>query len=452
MAKKVHITSGPILPQMFSLCMPLLIGNILQQFYNIINSLIVTRYIGSGAFAALGVAESIMNLFIYAISGTCIGASVLISRLYGEQNFDKLRQQVYISAVFIGGCTAVAVAVGQLFMPQILRLTHTPDDLSSDVSIYLRCILFGMVFTFTYNILASMLRAVGNTRSALYFLLISLGYNIVAAWILVAVMDMGILGTAIATCSAQMVSSLMCFIYIMKKQPFLMPRRMDMKMDGTMLKNACSFGIVAAMHQSSLYLGKLMVQSAVNMLGTAAISAFTAATRVENIAQAFGSSGSETMSIFIAQNRGANKPKRALKGFAVGIAALTIVGGIFSVILSCFGGQMAIPFLGKSDAEAASLAASYLCIVGAGYFLTFWGHSFVGHFRGEGRMNIPFWATSTQLAIRVIFTYLLVDRLGLDSVAWATIIGWIVIVIFHGTTFILEKHDLKPIFEKEADA
>ena len=102
MAKKVHLTSGPILPQMFILCIPLLIGNILQQLYNVINSLIVTRYIGSGAFAALGVAESIMNLFIYAISGTCIGASVLISRLYGEQNFDKLRQQVYVSAVFIG--------------------------------------------------------------------------------------------------------------------------------------------------------------------------------------------------------------------------------------------------------------------------------------------------------------------------------------------------------------
>ncbi len=449
MAKNVHITSGPILPQMFSLCMPLLIGNILQQLYNVINSLIVTRYIGSGAFAALGVAESIMNLFIYAISGTCIGASVLISRLYGEGNFEKLRQQIYISGVFIGGCTVAAVAAGQLFMPQILKLTHTPDELSSDVSVYLRCILFGMVFTFTYNLLASTLRAVGNTKSALYFLLISLGYNIVAAWLLVAVMDMGILGTAIATCSAQMISSLMCLIYIMKKQPMLMPKRQDMRMDSTMLKQAFSFGIVAAMHQSSLYLGKLMVQSAVNMLGTAAISAFTAATRVENIVQAFGSSGSETMSIFIAQNRGANKTKRALKGFALGTTTLIAVGLIFSAALSCFGRQMAIPFLGNSDEEAVALAASYLFLVGMGYFLPFIGHAFVGHFRGEGRMNIPFWGTTIQLALRVVLTYMMVDRLGLDSVAWATLIGWVVIVAFHSGTFIRERHDLRSIFEKE---
>jgi len=449
MAKNIHLTSGPMMPQLFQLSMPLLVGSILQQLYNIINSLIVTKYIGSGAFAALGVAESIMNLFIYAISGTCIGASVLVSKLYGEKNFERLRQQVYVSAVLIGGCTVIAVILGQLFLPWMLRLIHTPEELMGDVSLYLRCILLSMIFTFTYNFLATTLRAVGNTRSALYFLLISLGYNIVAAWLLVAVFDMGILGTAIATGTAQMVSSLLCFIYMLKKQPFLRPRREDMRLSWDMMKQTSSFSVVAAMHQSSLYIGKLMVQSAVNMLGTAAIAAFTAATRVENLVQAFGSSGSETVSIFVAQNKGAKEDKRALKGFLLSMAIMIVIGVVFSIPMILFGETIAAPFLGEGEHEALALAGSYLRLIGTLYFLSFIGHAYVGHFRGEGRMNIPLWGTITQLSTRVILTYLLVSRMGLDATALATVIGWIIIVIFHTTCFIRERHDLRGLWKKE---
>ena len=175
MSRELHLTAGPITPQLVRLCIPLLCANVLQQLYNIINSLVVTHYIGDNAFAALGVAESVMNLFIYVITGACMGASVLIAQFFGEKNFPRLRRQLYVSAVLMGGCTLVAVVLGQLFLIPLLRLIQTPEGLMADVSAYLRIILVGMLFTFTYNYLASTLRAVGDTKAALFFLLLSLG-------------------------------------------------------------------------------------------------------------------------------------------------------------------------------------------------------------------------------------------------------------------------------------
>ena len=307
------------------------------------------------------------------------------------------------------------------------------------MSTYLRCILVGMLFTFTYNFLAATLRAVGNTRTALYFLLISLGYNLVCAWFLVAVLEMGILGTALATASAQLLSSLLCLLYIRKKQPFLRVGREDMKLSRAMIRETSGYSVIAALQQSCLYLGKLMVQSAVNGLGTAAISGFTAATRVENFIQAFGISGCESIAIFVSQNKGAKEEKRALQGFFKGGTLVIGMGVFFSIALVLWGDLFVIPFLGSGEAQARILGGGYLQLLGWFYFLSFTGHAYVGHVRGVGRMNITFWATTTQIAVRVIGTYLLVNAMGLNSVALATGIGWVVIVIFHSCCFLLER-------------
>lgn len=437
--QNIHLTSGSITPQLIQLCLPLLAGNVLQQLYNIINSLVVTHYLGNNAFAALGVAESVMNLFIYAISGACMGASVLVARFFGQRDFARLRQQIYVTVVLIGGCTLGAVILGQLFLPQLLHIIQTPAELYTDVAIYLRCILVGMLFTFSYNFLAATLRAVGNTRTALYFLLISLGYNLVCAWFLVAVMHLGILGTALATASAQLLSTGLCLLYIRKKQPFLRVERADMKLSRAMLRETSSYSVIAALQQSSLYLGKLMIQSAVNGLGTAAISGFTAATRVENFIQAFGISGCESIAIFVSQNKGAKQDDRALKGFLRGAVLVVGIGVAFSAALVLGGNLFVLPFLNADETAARALGGSYLRLLGWFYFLSFVGHAYVGHFRGVGRMNITFWGTTTQIAVRVVGTYLLVDALGLNATALATGIGWVVIVIFHTTCFLLER-------------
>ena len=339
MSRQLHLTSGSIAPQLIQLCLPVLGANVLQQLYNIMNSQVVIHYIGDSAFAALGVGESVMNLYIYVITGACMGAGVLIAQFYGEENLPRLRRQLYVSAVLIGGCTLAAVLLGQLFLPQILRLIQTPQALMADVSAYLRVILSGMVFTFTYNYLAAALRAIGNTRAALYFLLISLGYNLAAAWLLVAVLKLGIMGTALATASAQLLSTLLCLLYIRRKLPFLTITRQDMCMDPVLIRRTSSYAAVAALQQSSLYLGKLLIQGAVNSISltsSAPISAFTAANRIENFTQAFGISGCESIAIFVAQNEGAGHHKRALRGFARGGAMVIGMGLLFSLWMMLF--------------------------------------------------------------------------------------------------------------------
>lgn len=439
MSRELHLTSGSITPQLIRLCFPLLCANVLQQLYNIINSLVVTYYIGDNAFAALGVAESVMNLFIYVITGACMGASVLIAQFFGEKNFPRLRQQLFVSAVLIGGCTLGAVLLGQLFLPQLLAVIQTPESLMADVSIYLRIILVGMLFTFTYNYLAATLRAVGDTKAALYFLLISLVYNLAAAWFFVAVLKLNITGTALATASAQLLSSLLCFFYIRKRRTFLTVKRQDMKMDRTLIHLTSSYAAVAALQQSSLYLGKLMVQSAVNgisLIDTAPISAFTAATRIENFIQAFGISGCEAIAIFIAQNRGAGQDKRTYQGFLRGFSLLLATGLSFSLLMHLAPYPLSALFL-DGNGTSIDLCVSYLRLIGWFYFLSFLGHAFVGWFRGNGRMNITFWGTTLQIVTRVAGTYLLVGAMGLDAVALATGLGWVLIVSFHSTVFFL---------------
>ena len=443
MARELHLTSGSITPQLLRLCFPLLCANVLQQLYNIINSLVVTHYLGDKAFAALGVAESVTNLYLYVITGACMGASVLIAQFFGKQDLPRLRQQLYVSAALIGGCTLGAVALGQLFLPQLLTAIQTPAELMADVSAYLKVMLAGMVFTFTYNYLASALRAVGDTRMALYFLLLSLAYNLLAAWLLVAVLQMGITGTALATASAQLLSSLMCLVYIRKRRPFLTIHRADMKMDGELVRLTVGFAAVAALQQSSLYLGKLLIQSAVNGISTAAISAFTATNRIENFIQAFGLSASEALAIFVAQNHGAGQHKRALTGFLRGMAITIGVGVFFSAGMGVFAVPLSRIFL-EGDPEAAALCVSFLQLISWFYLLSFFGNSFVGWFRGCGRMNITFWGTTMQISVRVAGTYLLSSSMGLDSVALSTGLGWSLIVAYQFLVFFLERKGIWP--------
>lgn len=450
MSNPSQLTTGPITSQLLRLCLPLLAANVLQQLYNMINALVVTHYLGHDAFAALGVAESVMNLFIYVITGACMGASVLIARFYGEGNLPKLRQQLFVSGVLIGGATLVAVALVLLFLPQLLALIQTPTELMVHVSSYLQIVLVGMIFTFAYNYLASTLRAVGNTKAALGFLLLSLGYNLVAAWVLVAVLDLGIQGTALATATAQLLSALLCYLYLRKKMPHLMMGREDMKLDGMLMRLTISYGAVAALQQSSLYLGKLMVQSAVNGIGTTAISAFTATTRIENFSQAFGISGCEAIAIFVAQNQGAGKYRRATQGFYRGGAIVVGIGVLFSFLLSLGGHILVLPFL-NGEPDAIVLGTSYLRWMGLFYFLSFIGHVYVGHYRGIGRMNITFWGTTIQIAVRVVFTYLLVGAMGLDAVAFATGLGWLVIVLFHSTVYYLERKGIGYPIQQEVE-
>lgn len=436
MASNITLSEGKIQPILVRLALPLLFGNILQQFYNIISSIIVERYLGEAAFAAIGIAGTVMNLFIFILGGCCTGIAVIMASLYGKKDHPALRQAIFLSLVFGISFTVLISVLGLTCTPFLLRLIQTPPEVSAFAVEYLNTIFLGLIACFLYNFFAAVLRAIGNTSAALLFLLISIAISLLLAILFVAHMNLGVRGAALATVLAQIISALLCFLYICKTLPFLRVGREDMRYDGSLIMKITRYSLVSALHQSSLYIGKLLVQGAVNTMGLAAISAYTATTRIEGIVLAAGESGAEAISVFVAQNTGAGKRSRARKGFFTGLRGMLLIAALLSSFLFFTAEPLMRMFVPSGSAMTISYGTTYLQILCFFYFLSYTGSAFVGFYRGSGMVNIPLIGTTIHISLRVILSYLFISSMGMSAVSYATGIGWIVIVIFHSLIYV----------------
>lgn len=323
MKKNTYIlTEGNIKNQLIKLAVPLLIGNIFQQFYNLVDTVIVGKYIGENAFAGLGVAGTVMNLFIFLIGGCCTGVSVILSMFYGKQDMKEYRKESFLAVTFGLLFTFFLSFISIISLPSILKLINTPAEIEIYVSQYLTIIFIGLFVTFLYNLFASQLRSMGNTRFALIFLVISIICNVILDFIFIKYLHFGISGAAWATVISQGISAFLCFLYIKKYFSECIFTKLDMIFDGILLKKTLYFASISALHQSSLYIGKILVQGAVNTLGPFGIAAYTATNRIEGIANTFAISGTEAISVFIAQNIGAGNKKRAYEGFKTSLVLM----------------------------------------------------------------------------------------------------------------------------------
>ena len=343
------LTDGSILRHLLRLAAPLILGNILQQLYNTVDALILGRFAGEAEFAAVGVAGSVMNLFLFVIVGGCTGVSVILAQLYGAGELAAFRREHWLSLVFGCGAVAVGSGAGLLVLPPLLGLIQTPAELTALVSAYLRIILISLPAAFFYN---------------LY---------------------------------------------------------------GALLRRTAHFSLVTALHQSSLYIGKLFVQGAVNTGGTAMISAYTAATRIEGFANSFGDSGSAATSVLTAQNRGAGKEARVEETFRSSLLLMLGMGLSMSLIMYVSAGAAARFLLGAGQEAALANAREYLRVIAVFYTLCFTGNTFAGYFDGVGRVSVPLIGAASHIALRAVLSWLLVGRLGLSAVALATGIGWLMV-------------------------
>ncbi len=421
---------GNIKNELITLMLPLIMGNILQQFYNTIDSMIVGRYVGSNAFAAVGVAGSVMNLFIFMLNGGCNGISVIFAELYGQKKWELLRRESFLSLVFGGGATIGLSLVSLLFLSRILAAIKTPVEVAPYAWDYLWIILLGLPVTFFYNWCAAVLQAAGDTKIPLCTLVIAMCLNTALDFLFVAGLHMGTSGTAAATVTAQLTASVICMAVMRKKHPEFFFGRKDCVMDSGMIKKTAKYGFVSALHQSSLYIGKLLVQGAVNTGGTDMISAYTATMRIEGFANSFSDSGSVAISVFVAQNRGAGKKDRVSSGLRQGLAVMITLAVCLSIIMMLTTNKAVILLMGDPSSEVLKNANQYITVISIFYFLCFTGSSFVGFFRGIGRVEVPVIGTIIQISVRVVLSYLLIGKLGLKAVALATGIGWAVIVLY----------------------
>lgn len=429
------LTRGSIPPQLVSLALPLIFGNILQQLYNTIDAMVIGRFAGETAFAAIGVAGTVMNLFLFLLSGCCTGISVLFAQQYGSRDLAGFRQEGFLASVFGGLFTLVLSLAALLLLRPLLTLMQTPEDVARLAADYLVVIFGGLLATFFYNLCAAALRSVGDTRSALLALLAAMAANLALDLLFVARLGMGIAGAAWATVLAQLLSVALCLLYLARRYPQLLFRREDRRLDRGLLRRTVSYGAVSALHQSSLYIGKLLVQGAVNSMGTSMISAYTATTRIEGFANSFGDSGAQAVSVFTAQNTGAGEERRVREGFRTSFLMMLALGAVMSVLLYAAAPAAIALLAGETSSFTQTNGVAYLRMVGCFYILCFLGNTFVGYFRGRGQVTVPVYGTIIQISARVILSYALIRPMGLSGVALATGLGWVLVVSFHSLMY-----------------
>ena len=412
-----------------------MLGNVLQQLYNAVDSIIIGRFVGSTAFAAVGVAGTVMNLFVFMISGVCVGVSILFAQLYGAQDLDGYRREVFLALSLGSGFTLVLTILSLMGLPWILRLIQTPAEVAGEAAAYLRIIFCGFFATYWYNLCAAILRSVGNTRIPLLFLAVAAAINTGLDLLFVAAFSMGVTGAAAATVIAQLISAACCSAYIWKRIPFAVFRRQDMIVDrgAAVPDRPVRTGVCTATIQPVYW--KTAGTGRCELLGHRLHLRLHCRYPHRGVCQLVGDSGAEAIAIFVAQNTGAGQEKRAEKGFSAGIRMMAVLCLCVCTAMFYFAPSLISFFLGGGGQEEIPQGVTYLRIVSCFYLFCFLGASFVGYFRGIGRVNLPVLGTSLHIAIRVALSYLLITRLQLGAVAIATGAGWIVVVCLHSFFF-----------------
>ena len=434
--KIVDMTSGPITPQIIHFTIPLIIGNFCLLTYNASDSIIVGRFIGANALAAVGAASPVMNIVLFLIVGICLGMSVLMGNFFGAGDIVKLKREISTALIAGGVFTMVIVVLGLIFSHAILYLMHTPPEIIDDASLFLRIIFVGMFFTFIYNIYASTLRSMGNSNASLYFLAASAVLNVIMDILFVAVLKLGIAGAACATVIAEALSALFCIIYVRKRIPILKYARHEFVFDRTLLRETINYSSVAGMQQITLHIGKLLVQGAVNPLGIFAIAAFNAVSRIDDFVMIVQQNIAHGTTGFLAQNNGGGRTDRLRKGFFTGLKMEVIYSLIMGAIIFIFARPFVTVFVGNEGVKVVDSGVQYLKIMSFLYLLPGVTNILQGYFRGLGKLKITLNSTFTQIVGRVISAYLMAPYFGLKGIALACLVGWICMLAYELPRFI----------------
>ena len=336
------MTKGAITPLLIRFTIPLVLGNLFQLTYNAADSIIVGKFVGEEALAAVGTSNPLMTLAILFINGMCLGAGILVSTAFGAGDTQLMERQVSTTAIAGTVFSLAFSALCVILATPLLQLMQVPADILPIAVSYLRIVFAGLIFTFFYNFLAATMRALGDSKSALYFLMISSVLNIGGDLFFVQVLNWGSNGCALSTVVSEALCCVLCVLYIRWKVPILQLGRRWLVFDGKLLRKTVSYGWASAMQQATVQLGKIAVQAIVNTMGVNAMAAFTAASRIDDFAYTPQQNIGHAMTTLMAQNRGAGKHDRVKQGFHCGMRIEAAYGVLIAVV--CFAGA---PFIMK---------------------------------------------------------------------------------------------------------
>lgn len=404
---------------------PLFIGNAFQQLYNMADTIIVGKFVGANALAAVGSTGTIMFLIIGFLQGLTAGFTVPTAQKFGAGDLKAMRKTVGSAAVLSEIVSVIMTVVSMLGMKSLLHLLNTPSDIFQDAYSYIMVICAGIFAQVLYNLLASILRALGNSKIPLYFLILAAGLNVVLDLLFIIVFHMGAVGAAYATVISQGVSGALCLIYIVKKVPVLKMKKDDWKMNGHLVKIQFGVGFPMALQYSITAVGSMMMQSALNILGSVVIAGFTAGSKIEQlVTQAYVALGT-TMATYSAQNMGAGKIDRIRKGFKNAM----IIGTIYSIVTSIFvmtAGKYLTPlFLSENLGEIMGYVDIYLKCVGMFFIPLAVVNIFRNGIQGMGYGLLPMMAGVAELIGRGVVAIIASQKRSYVGVCMASPVAWI---------------------------
>ena len=438
---KYDLTKGNVTTTMLRFAVPMILGNVLQQCYNLADTWIVGRYVGSGALAAVGSAYTLMTFLNSLIIGMCMGSGALFSISYGRRDMRRMKEYIAASFVLILGITAAITTASFLLLHPILRVMQIPADVYDMMFSYVKIILYGLVFIFLYNYFSFLLRSTGNSVVPLIFLGVSTVLNIALDYIFVAVLGRGVEGAAEATVIAQIISGVGIGIYSLVKEPVLQRNRREdgagesegqkaawpkkrIRIRAAVFGEIFSYSAATGIQQSVMNFGILMVQGLVNSFGTAVMAAFAAGVKIDTLAYMPAQEFGNAYSIFISQNYGADERDRIKKGTKSALITVLAFCLVISAAVFWLAPRLMGIFISSEETEIISIGAGYLRIEGACYcgigilFLLY------GYFRAVERPRISLLLTVISLGTRVVLAYALAPVFGVGAVWWAIPVGW----------------------------
>ena len=431
------LTTGSPMRLILGFMLPLLFGMLFQQFYNMVDTIVVGQYLGVNALAGVGSTGSINFLVLGFVIGVCAGFAIPVAQKFGSKSFDELKKYVGNTLWIAAAFAVVLTAATCLLCGSILRWMNTPDEVFSEAYDYIFVIFLGIPVTFLYNILSGFIRSLGDSRTPVIFLVISSILNIALDIFMIVVLKMGVAGAGWATVISQMVSGIMCLVFIMKRFELLRLKKEELKLDLYYIGRLCAVGLPMGLQYSITAIGTIFLQTAVNGLGAVYMASVTAGNKVgQFMCCPFDAMGS-TMATYGGQNVGAGKPDRIRKGLfccsALGVGYALIALGIAVL----FGGDLARLFISSNDLESGVdpeqvvTLAKQLLVVNAAFYIPL---AFVNIVRfmiqGMGFSQIAVYAGVSELVARGVVAMGFVPYFGYNAVCFANPMAWVLADLF----------------------
>lgn len=425
MAKTIDMTRGSASKSIILFALPMLIGNIFQQLYNVVDSTVVGKFVGAEALAAVGATSSCSMLLLTLVNGLAAGAGIIIAQCIGARDFRQMRNAV-TALIYIDIVMGIVITVAGMFLAEpILRLMNTPEEIIGNSVTYMKINFAGTIGLLAYNSGAVILRSFGDSKTSLYILILSSLVNVVLDLLFVLGFGMGVAGAAYATVIATFVSAAACIGYLYFRRHILFLDGMELKFDVAMFREIVKTGIPSGLQSSMISIGNMCVQGLINSFGTMTVAAYTAAGKIDSIVIQIVMSIAMSLSVYSGQNVGAGNIERVRIGLRGTLKIMLTVCISIAVLILIFKRQLLGIFLSESDAaEAINIGCTYLSIMGIAYIICGVMQSFQNLIKGAGDVNAAMAAGFVELSTRVAASYLLVHFFGVTGLWLAIPVSW----------------------------